>query len=190
MYSDDSVIVKTLKFLARLSQNTSRTICEISTVLSSLLSLVWCNFERPCTILPRPTSNTRTVQYIYSWMISSLVETSLDRATSRFPAVQNMDSQYGNIRNMTSRTIHRRLYLSHALSTWNSRVFEFGSYLFLATIFPGTLLPASVYALARATAAALLSPWLGSYLDKTDRLVVVRLSISTLTTTQHVIAAR
>ena len=73
----------------------------------------------------------------------------------------------------------RRLYLSHALSTWNSRLFEFGAFLFLANIYPNTLLPASVYALARAASAALLSPWLGSYIDRADRLRAVRLSIST-----------
>lgn len=73
----------------------------------------------------------------------------------------------------------RRLYLSHALSTWNSRLFEFGAFLFLANIYPDTLLPASVYALARAASAALLSPWLGSYIDRADRLKAVRLSIST-----------
>lgn len=72
----------------------------------------------------------------------------------------------------------RRLYISHALSTWNSRLFEFGAFLFLANIYPNTLLPASVYALARAASAALLSPWLGSYIDSADRLKAVRLSIS------------
>jgi hypothetical protein len=72
-----------------------------------------------------------------------------------------------------------RLYISHALSTWNSRLFEFGAFLFLAEIYPDTLLPASVYALARAASGALLSSQLGSYIDRTDRLKVVRLSICT-----------
>lgn len=69
------------------------------------------------------------------------------------------------------------LYTSHALSTWNSRVFEFGSFLFLAALFPSTLLPASIYALARSASAAALSPFLGSYIDHVDRLRVVRVSI-------------
>ncbi|EFQ25929.1 iron transporter [Colletotrichum graminicola M1.001] len=43
----------------------------------------------------------------------------------------------------------RRLYLSHFLSTWNSRMFEFAAVLYLATIFPATLLPMSLYALTR-----------------------------------------
>jgi iron-regulated transporter 1 len=83
----------------------------------------------------------------------------------------------------STNTEHRqhchRLYISHALSTWNSRLFEFGAFLFLARLYPNTLLPASVYALARAASAALLSPCLGSYIDGADRLKAVRLSIST-----------
>lgn len=84
----------------------------------------------------------------------------------------------GNQRSQHSHSYVRRLlYMSHFLSTWNSRAFEFGAFLFLATIFPQTLLPASVYALSRAGAAAALSPWLGAYIDHADRLTVVRLSI-------------
>ena len=71
----------------------------------------------------------------------------------------------------------RLLYISHFLSAWNSRAFEFGAFLFLATIYPQTLLPASIYALTRAGTAAVLSPWLGGYIDHTDRLTAVRLSI-------------
>ena len=73
--------------------------------------------------------------------------------------------------------IARRLYISHFLSTWNTRVFEFGAVLYLATIFPNTLLPMSVYAVARGVAAIVLSPGLGRYIDKAERLRCVRLSI-------------
>lgn len=71
----------------------------------------------------------------------------------------------------------RRLYVSHFLSTCNSRVFEFGSVLYLATIFPGTLLPMSVYALARGASAILFSSLVGQYIDRGNRLKVVRASI-------------
>lgn len=71
----------------------------------------------------------------------------------------------------------RLLYTSHFLSAWNSRAFEFGAFLFLATIYPQTLLPASVYALSRAAAAAVLSPWLGRYIDYAERPTIVRMSI-------------
>lgn len=71
----------------------------------------------------------------------------------------------------------RRLYVSHFLSTWNSRVFEFGAVLYLAAIFPGTLLPMSVYALCRGLAAVVFAPAVGRYIDSAERLHVVRLSI-------------
>lgn len=69
------------------------------------------------------------------------------------------------------------LYVSHFLSTWNSRLFEFGAFLFLAAIYPQTLLPASVYAVVRALSAATLSPWIGRFIDRSERLRIIRLSI-------------
>lgn len=70
-----------------------------------------------------------------------------------------------------------RLYMSHFLSTWNSRLFELGAVLFLSALFPGTLLQMSVYALARSGAAIIFSPALGSWIDGGNRLNVVRVSI-------------
>ncbi|KAM7196260.1 Ferroporti-1 [Naviculisporaceae sp. PSN 640] len=70
-----------------------------------------------------------------------------------------------------------RLYTSHFLSTWNSRLFEFGSVLFLASIFPHTLQPMSIYALVRCAAAILFSQPVGHLIDRGNRLTVVRLSI-------------
>ena len=86
------------------------------------------------------------------------------------------DPATGTMETITS----RRVYVSHFFSTWNSRIFEFGATLFLATIFPGTLLPTSVYALARSLSAILFSPSVGRYIDNNNRLVVVRLSIGEL----------
>ena len=73
--------------------------------------------------------------------------------------------------------IARRLFVSHFLSTWNSRVFEFGAVLYLATIFPGTLLVMSVYALVRGLSAIIFAPAIGQYIDRGNRLQVVRVSI-------------
>lgn len=78
---------------------------------------------------------------------------------------------------LTGSGITRRLYVSHFLSTANSRLFEFGSVLYLASIFPGTLMPLSVYAVGRGLSAIILSSALGHYIDTGNRLVVVRLSI-------------
>lgn len=74
--------------------------------------------------------------------------------------------------------IAQRLYISHFLSTWNSRVFEFGAVLYLATIFPGTLLPMSIYAFVRGLSAIAFAPAIGLYIDTGNRLQVVRVSIS------------
>src|SRR3569833_184411 len=76
-----------------------------------------------------------------------------------------------------TRSLTLRLYTSHLLSTWNSRLFEFGAVLFLASIFPGTLMPLSVYALVRSAAAILFAQAVGSWIDRGDRLLVIRVSI-------------
>ncbi|RFU78137.1 iron transporter [Trichoderma arundinaceum] len=74
-------------------------------------------------------------------------------------------------------SVARRLYVSHFLSTWNSRVFEFGAVLYLAAVFPGTLLPMSLYALVRGLSAIVFAPMIGWYIDTGNRLQVVRVSI-------------
>lgn len=114
-------------------------------------------------------------------------------ATNEHDAVEQMQMQEvtpPRLSDTEHRQHCRRLYISHALSTWNSRLFEFGAFLFLANLYPNTLLPASVYALARATSAALLSPWLGSYIDSADRLKAVRLSISMDSCTSSLLRCR
>lgn len=77
----------------------------------------------------------------------------------------------------TGTSIRNKLYVSHLLSTWNFRGFEFGTILFLATIYQGTLLPMSIYALVRAASAVLLAPAIGRYIDNGERLKVIRSSI-------------
>ncbi|EFY92155.1 iron-regulated transporter, putative [Metarhizium acridum CQMa 102] len=73
--------------------------------------------------------------------------------------------------------IEWQLYTSHFLSMWNSRLFEFGAVLFLASIFPSTLSPMSIYALVRSLSAMLLAHPLGTWIDSGNRLGVVRVSI-------------
>jgi iron-regulated transporter 1 len=70
-----------------------------------------------------------------------------------------------------------KLYVSHTLSTWNARTFEFGAVIFLAAIFPNTLFYASTYALFRSLAAFLLSTKIGQVVDSQERLWVVRQTI-------------
>jgi len=87
----------------------------------------------------------------------------------------NADNQA--VEHSVPKSIARRLYLSHFLSTWNSRVFEFGAVLYLATIYPGTLLPMSIYAFTRGFSAIIFAPAVGQYIDTGNRLQVVRVSI-------------
>ena len=78
---------------------------------------------------------------------------------------------------VSTRVVLRNLYLSHLLSTWSNRVSEFSAVLFLAIIFPSTLLYASAYALCRNVAVVAAGAQIGAYLDGADRLVSVRRSI-------------
>ena len=75
------------------------------------------------------------------------------------------------------KSIKRRLYISHLLSTWNSRVFEFACLLFIGHLWKDTLLPVSIYALVRSASAICFAPMVGRYVDRGDRLRTVRLSI-------------
>jgi iron-regulated transporter 1 len=76
-----------------------------------------------------------------------------------------------------SKSLTLRLFTSHFLSTWNSRLFEAGVVYFLASAFPNNLLPISVYALARNAAAIALTVPVGNWIDRANRLTVVRASI-------------
>lgn len=108
----------------------------------------------------------------YSPLLSADPE-AVDHGHSTFPHSQHEPP----VANAPLSRLARRLYISHFLSTWNSRVFEFGAVLYLASIYPGTLLPMSVYALSRGVAAILLAPAVGHYIDTGNRLQVVRVSI-------------
>lgn len=114
--------------------------------------------------------------------LASLNETDAELTTTFLPTSidETSSQQASNGPAPESRSVLIRLYLSHSLSAWNSRMFEFGAVLFLASIFPGTLLYASIYALVRSLSAVALSSWLGSKVDRSNRLVVLRQSIGRL----------
>jgi hypothetical protein len=107
--------------------------------------------------------------------VASQDATDSERAPLLEPKSQK--SEHANVHTH----ITQKLYVSHFLSTWNSRVFEFGAILYLATIFPGTLVPMSLYALTRGLSAFIFAPAVGSYIDTANRLQVVRTSIGRIT---------
>lgn len=81
------------------------------------------------------------------------------------------------IPNSVPRSLALRLYVSHLLSTWNSRVFEFGAALFLTSIFPGTLLPVSIYSLVRNAGYIIFAQPVGNWINRGNRLSLIRASI-------------
>lgn len=90
----------------------------------------------------------------------------------------NDDEQHAEPRpRIVPRKLAISLYTSHFLWTWNSCLFELGPVLFLASIFPKTLLPMSIYALVRSAAAMVFAQAVGSWIDYEDRLLVVRILI-------------
>ncbi|KAK3944312.1 Ferroporti-1 [Diplogelasinospora grovesii] len=78
-----------------------------------------------------------------------------------------------------------RLYISHFLSTWNMRSYEFTVILLFAKAYPDTLLPTSIRGVLTNGATLLLSPAIGRWVDLHSRrfytmritILVQRLSI-------------
>lgn len=99
---------------------------------------------------------------------------------SVLPTVDSEEIELGDNQDaptVVSTALKSRLYTSHALSTFNDRVFEFAAILFIVESFPGTLLPSSLYAIVRSAATIVLAPRLGRYVDSNERLRVVRNTI-------------
>jgi hypothetical protein len=72
---------------------------------------------------------------------------------------------------------HKSLYITHTLSTLNSRIFEFGSALYLSTLYPATLSKISLYLFLRNLSAILSSPLIGYLLDHGQRLKTMRTAV-------------
>lgn len=126
------------------------------------------NMEPSMLPTPHPSANHQ-----------SNTSTSLDHGlpTGGNPATDSHSSPPPPIPIGISHSLTLRLYTSHFLSTWNSRLFEAGVVYFLATIFPDNLLPVSLYALSRNLAAILFAVPIGHWIDTAHRLTVVRASI-------------
>ncbi|TFY68703.1 hypothetical protein EVJ58_g862 [Rhodofomes roseus] len=69
------------------------------------------------------------------------------------------------------------LLVQHFSSSWGSRTAEFAVYLFLITLFPNSLLPASIFGFLTTGSAVVLSGWAGHQVDIRNNLQIVRFSI-------------
>ncbi|KAF9372682.1 hypothetical protein CPB97_001083 [Podila verticillata] len=71
----------------------------------------------------------------------------------------------------------RKLYLSHFLTSWVDRSFEFASYLLISKVYTNSLLQASVYGLTTTLAALLLSNRIGNWINILSRLNTYRITL-------------
>ncbi|KAF9133222.1 hypothetical protein BGX30_012383 [Mortierella sp. GBA39] len=72
---------------------------------------------------------------------------------------------------------NHKLYLSHALTSWVDRSFEFASYLLISKVYTSSLLQASVYGLTTTLAALILSNQIGSWINILSRLNTYRVTL-------------
>eukprot|EP00035_Acanthoeca_spectabilis_P025979 m.460755 g.460755 ORF g.460755 m.460755 type:complete len:659 (-) comp22129_c0_seq1:23-1999(-) len=71
----------------------------------------------------------------------------------------------------------RRLYISHGLSAWGDRMWEFAIALLLISIWPGSLLLVALFGFTEAISVVLAGPVIGDWVDTSERLAVVRISL-------------
>lgn len=72
---------------------------------------------------------------------------------------------------------NHKLYLSHALTSWVDRSFEFASYLLISKIYTSSLLQSSIYGLTTTLAALILSNQIGNWINILSRLNTYRTTL-------------
>lgn len=80
---------------------------------------------------------------------------------------------------MNALTHHRKLYLSHLLTSWVDRSFEFASYLLISSVYTKSLLQASIYGLTTTLIALLLSNRIGNWINILSRLNTYKVTLLT-----------
>jgi solute carrier family 40 (iron-regulated transporter), member 1 len=94
------------------------------------------------------------------------------------PTSQSADHPNAECQHRSSRLSVALFYISHLLFTWNDRVWEFASIIFLISAYPLTLLPSSVLGLATTGFAIAFGPTVGRWFDSSPRLSSVRFAIA------------
>eukprot|EP00667_Euglena_gracilis_P010071 EG_transcript_10240 len=70
--------------------------------------------------------------------------------------------------------VSRWVYVSHALTRWNERMWSFAIGLFLVEVFGGSLLLTALYGFSSGGVVLVFGALLGSWLDRTERLKAAR----------------
>jgi solute carrier family 40 (iron-regulated transporter), member 1 len=93
------------------------------------------------------------------------------------PATTAPPSAAPSSRPLASRAQRRLLYLSYAFASFGDRAWEFASLVFIVELFPSTLLYASVFGVIETVAGLLAGPYIGAWIDRNQRLPVIRVSV-------------
>ncbi|KAF9571744.1 hypothetical protein EC968_000190 [Mortierella alpina] len=72
-----------------------------------------------------------------------------------------------------------KLYISHFLTSWVDRSFEFASYLLIAKVFTSSLLQSSLYGLITTLAALVFSNRIGNWINILSRIQTYRITLLT-----------
>ena len=72
---------------------------------------------------------------------------------------------------------YRKPYLSHLLTSWVDRSFEFASYLLISKVYTDSLLQASAYGLTTTLVALLFSNRIGNWINILSRLNTYRIML-------------
>ncbi|KAF9432598.1 hypothetical protein BGZ76_010580 [Entomortierella beljakovae] len=72
---------------------------------------------------------------------------------------------------------HHKLYLSHLLTSWVDRSFEFASYLLISRVYTDSLLQSSIYGLTTTLVALVFSNRIGSWINILSRLNTYRITL-------------
>ncbi|XP_045169878.2 solute carrier family 40 member 1-like isoform X2 [Mercenaria mercenaria] len=81
------------------------------------------------------------------------------------------------IEGKSSMFVCRYVYVSHFLSAWGARMWQFGAGLFLVIINPDSLLLTAVYGFVMGASMLLFGPLVGDWVDRTPRLSAARSSL-------------
>lgn len=89
----------------------------------------------------------------------------------------NPDAIHHHLSSDLKGLIKNRLYISHFLYVWNSRMYEFGIVLFIINLYPGTLFPSSLFAFCSSLSGILLSNTVTNLVNHGQRLKIIEETI-------------
>ncbi|KAL4222198.1 hypothetical protein ACF0H5_018235 [Mactra antiquata] len=109
--------------------------------------------------------------YHASYKRSIHKDRSIGKSTEYTPLVKHTGTD------QKTKTVCIYVYISHFLSAWGDRMWQFGVGLFLVIIAPESLLLTAIYGFVMGAAILLFGPMVGDWVDRTARLSAARISL-------------